>query len=289
MRSTCPYRWPFLPKILTLGKKRACLLLPSLIRIFALTAGSFKTMTKAEIQFVKSLSDKRVRDRCGVFTAEGRKLVGEILASGFTVRRLYYTDSFADFAFGDKVSEREMERISHLKTPSDCLAVVDIPRYRLRVGDVSDSLVLALDRVQNPGNLGTIIRLADWFGIGDVVCSEDCADCYNPKVVQATMGAILRVRVHYTDLPLFLGHAREAGMPVYGTMLDGENIYSAALSPSGVVVMGNEGAGLGEPVVSQLSHRLFIPPFPAHRAGSESLNVAVATAVACSEFRRRTY
>ncbi len=246
-------------------------------------------MTKNEIQFVKSLTDKRAREAHGLFVAEGRKLVSEILASGFTVRDLFHTGSCDGFAVGSRVSDRDMERISCLKTPSDCLAVVEIPRHELRVGDLAGNLVLALDRVQNPGNLGTIIRLADWFGIGDVVCSADSADCYNPKVIQATMGAILRVRVHYTDLPLFLSGAREAGMPVYGTMLDGENIYSAALSPGGVVVMGNEGAGLSEPVAALLTRRLFIPPFPAHRAGSESLNVAVATAVTCSEFRRRSY
>ena len=139
--------------------------------------------------------------------------------------------------------------------------------------------------MQNPGNLGTIIRLADWFGISDIVCSEDTADCFNPKVVQATMGAILRVRVHYTDLAKWLSSQGEA--KIYGTFLEGENLYSAELDKSGVIVMGNEGQGISAEVAECVSHKLLIPPSPADRCGSESLNVAVATAVICSEFRRR--
>ena len=244
-------------------------------------------MTKSEIQFIKSLSDKRAREQSGLFVAEGRKIVGEILRSSLRVRELYYTGSGIEGADGQAVSPKDMERVSQLKTPTDCLAVVEIPKHRLSVSELSGSLVLALDRVQNPGNMGTIIRLADWFGIGDIVCSPDSADCFNPKVVQATMGAILRVKVHYADLPSFLTQARGAGMPVYGTLLDGRNIYSEPLSPSGVIVMGNEGSGLSVQVESLLSERLYIPPYPPQCSGSESLNVAVATAIVCSEFRRR--
>jgi TrmH family RNA methyltransferase len=144
---------------------------------------------------------------------------------------------------------------------------------------------LALDRVQNPGNLGTIIRLADWFGISDIICSEDTADCFNPKVVQATMGAILRVHVHYINLAAWLKNQHDT--KIYGTFLEGENIYSAQLDKSGVIVMGNEGQGISAEVAATVSHKLLIPPYPADRSGSESLNVAVATAVICSEFRRR--
>jgi TrmH family RNA methyltransferase len=160
-----------------------------------------------------------------------------------------------------------------------------MPKSRLASVKPDTNLVLALDRVQNPGNLGTIIRLADWFGISDIVCSEDTADCFNPKVVQATMGAILRVRVHYTNLAKWLGEQR--GVKVYGTFLEGENIYSMALDKNGVIVMGNEGQGVSSEVAAKVSHKLLIPPYPADRCGSESLNVAVATAVICSEFRRR--
>ena len=244
-------------------------------------------MTKSEIQFVKSLSDKRAREQSGLFVAEGRKLVDEILRSQFAVHRLYYTGQDFWDGRGQDVSPKEMERISQLKTPTDCLAVVRIPHRDLSADNLKGSLVIALDGVQNPGNMGTIIRLADWFGIGDVVCSPDSADCFNPKVVQATMGAILRVRVHYTDLPDFLRQALDAGLPVYGTTLDGNDIYSEALSADGVLVMGSEGSGLCREVAELLSRRLYIPPFPPQRCGSESLNVAVATAVVCSEFRRR--
>jgi len=146
---------------------------------------------------------------------------------------------------------------------------------------------LALDGVQNPGNLGTIIRLADWFGISDIYCSPDTADCYNPKVVQATMGAILRVRVHYLPLADFLAKTAAEKTPVYGTMLDGENIYSTTLSANGVIVMGNEGKGVSEECARSFTHRLLIPSYPPERQGSESLNVAMATGIVCAEFRRR--
>jgi TrmH family RNA methyltransferase len=165
------------------------------------------------------------------------------------------------------------------------LAVVELPKSRLASVKPDKNLVLALDRVQNPGNLGTIIRLADWFGISDIVCSEDSADCFNPKVVQATMGAILRVKVHYTNLAEWLKNQHNT--KIYGTFLEGENIYSAKLDKSGVIVMGNEGQGISAEVAETVSHKLLIPPYPADRCGSESLNVAVATAVICSEFRRR--
>ena len=245
-------------------------------------------MTKSEIQFVRSLADKRARTEEGVFIAEGEKLIGELLASHLNVRRLYALEGVFDRSTGAEiVGEREMERISQLKTASNSLAVVEMPHYQLAEVAPARNLVLALDRVQNPGNLGTIIRLADWFGIGDIVCSEECADCFNPKVVQATMGAIIRVRVHYTDLAAWLAEQRQAGIPTYGTFLDGENIYSATLSTSGIIVMGNEGRGIGDECAASITRRLFIPPYPADRHGSESLNVAIATAVICSEFRRR--
>ena len=156
-----------------------------------------------------------------------------------------------------------------------------------RCGGALRAAHAALDDIQNPGNLGTIIRLADWFGIGDIVCSEATADCFNPKVVQATMGAILRVRIHYTDLAALLAQAPALRLPVYGTFLEGENLYGAELSPAGIVVMGNEGRGVGADVARTVTRKLFIPPWPADRRGSESLNVAMATGIVCAEFRRR--
>ena len=243
-------------------------------------------MTKAEIQFVRSLADKRVRDAERLFVAEGDKLISEILASSLVVREVYALEGHFD-GRAQRVSAKEMERISQLKSASTSLAVVEQPRYG--VAEASPKrLSLALDGVQNPGNLGTIIRLADWFGVEDIFCSEDTADCFNPKVVQATMGAILRVRVHYLKLADFLCSTAESGVAVYGTMLDGDDIYDAKLQTNGVIVMGNEGKGVSAECAKSFTHKLLIPAYPPERQGSESLNVAMATGIVCAEFRRRT-
>ena len=244
-------------------------------------------MTKAEIQFIRSLSDKRTRDAEHLFIAEGDKLVEEIRNSAFRIRRIYTTRPDIKGEDVEHIDKRDMERISQLKTATDTLAVVEQPRYRLDID--TNSLILALDGVQNPGNLGTIIRLADWFGIKDIVCSKECADCYNPKVVQATMGAILRVRVHYVDnLAHLLSSAKTKGMPIYGTLLTGENIYTTNIENRGIIVMGNEGRGLTPECCTTLTHQLLIPPYPADAPTSESLNVAMATGIILSEFRRRS-
>ena len=240
-------------------------------------------ITRAEILDIKSLATKQGRDELSAFIAEGEKLVGEIRNSSLRIRRILQTKPI--FSEGEIISEKEMERISQLKTANSVLAIVELPKHKLSLANPEKNLVLCLDRIQNPGNLGTIIRLADWFGISDIVCSEDTADCFNPKVVQATMGAILRVRVHYTNLSKWLSAQRDT--KIYGTFLEGENIYNAQLDKSGVIVMGNEGQGISDEVAKCVSHKLLIPPYPADRCGSESLNVAVATAVICSEFRRR--
>lgn len=246
---------------------------------------------KSEIAFVRSLSSKKERAASGLFVAEGEKLVGEMLASEFRVRKIFRCGeedrSEAGSVDTERVSPKEMERISALKTPTPVLALIELPRYRLSAGTGTDDLALALDGVQDPGNLGTIVRLADWFGITDIVCSEASADCFNPKVVQATMGAILRVRVHYTDLGGFLRQAADAGLPVCGTFLEGENIYRASLPEAGIVVMGNEGRGISDAAAATVTRKLFIPPYPADRRGSESLNVAMATGIVCAEFRRQ--
>lgn len=241
-------------------------------------------ITKAEIQSIKALADKRGRVEQGAFIAEGEKLVAELRASHLAVRKVYATKPL--FADAEVIAERDMERISQLKTSNSTLAVVEIPRYNLADAKPDKNLVLALDRVQNPGNLGTIIRLADWFGITDIVCSADSADCFNPKVVQATMGAIIRVRVHYTDLQRWLSEQRSKGVKIYGTFLDGENIYKTEKGSCGVIVMGNEGQGISPECEQSVTHRLYISPYPADNPGSESLNVAIATAITCSEFRR---
>lgn len=244
-------------------------------------------MTKAEIQLVRSLADKRARTEHGLFVAEGAKLIGELRASHLRIRKIFALEGVFEGPETETVTPREMERLSLLKTPNNSLALVEIPHRTLRPDDLAGRLVLALDNIQNPGNMGTIVRLADWFGIGDIVCSEDTADCFNPKVVQATMGAILRVGVHYVDLPQWLAQAAAAGTPVYGTFLEGENIYESALTPHGILVMGNEGRGIGPDAARHIGRKLLIPPYPADRHGSESLNVAMATGIACAEFRRR--
>lgn len=179
-----------------------------------------------------------------------------------------------------------MERLSLLKTPSDSLALVEIPHHPFRPDTAQRELVLALDQVQNPGNLGTIIRLADWFGIPEIVCSPTTADCYNPKVVQATMGAILRVKVHYTALEPYLAQARERNIPVYGTFLEGKHLldtpYAGRDRPDGQR-RPRDRSGRRTTRIAQTVH----PPYPADRNGSESLNVAIATAVVCAEFAGR--
>jgi TrmH family RNA methyltransferase len=233
-------------------------------------------LTKAQIALIKSLGDKKARTATGLFVAEGAKLVDELLRSELEVQAVY------------ELSPGEMERISRLKTPSSVVALVRIPTRTFDPQTAAENLVLALDEVQDPGNLGTIIRLADWFGIRDLVCSPATADAFNPKVVQATMGAIARVRIHCTPLPEWLDGLAGRGIPVYGTFLDGEPVYDAPLGAAGVLVMGNEGGGISAAVAQRVTRRLFIPPWPRGAPGGESLNVAVATAIVCSEFRRRS-
>ncbi len=247
-------------------------------------------MTTAEIKRIKSLSQKKYRDEHHLFVVEGEKLVAEALHSSFAVQKIVTTKPF-DFPapnhLVEQVGPATMERISSFKTAPPVLAVVEKPATRPLPALAADELYLALDDIQDPGNLGTIVRLADWFGIRHIFCSHNTVECYNPKALQATMGAIFRVGVHYTALPAFLQQAK-ATTPVYGTALAGENIYTQPLSKGGIVVMGNEGNGLSAEVDKTITERLFIPPYPAAANSSESLNVAVSTAIVCAEFRRRT-
>ena len=230
-----------------------------------------------------SLSQKKFRDELGLFIAEGEKMVEEAMKSGYHIENVYHSRD---------IGAEAMSRISSLSSPSPVLAVIRKPSdiYLDDLSSLEDmlssgGLYLALDTIRDPGNLGTILRIADWFGIDAVFAAKDTVDVFNPKVVQATMGAILRVRVHYTNLAKWLENQHDT--KIYGTFLEGENIYSAQLDKSGVIVMGNEGQGISAEVAATVSHKLLIPPYPADRCGSESLNVAVATAVICSEFRRR--
>ncbi len=248
-------------------------------------------LSKSKLKYIRSLERKKSRNEEGVFVAEGNKLVADLLP--FFGCELLIAKSSWMATQGDipakellDVEEDDLRKASFLKTPQDVLAVFRQPVWELAAADPSRQLVLALDGVQDPGNLGTIIRLADWFGIGHIVCSEDTADVFNPKVVQATMGALARVQVHYTNLQAFLSdHAQECA--VYGTFLDGENMYTKTLSETGVLVMGNEGNGIRPETAELITERLYIPNYPPAQETSESLNVAIATAVICAEFRRR--
>ncbi|MDR1056725.1 MAG: RNA methyltransferase [Prevotellaceae bacterium] len=246
-------------------------------------------MYKSQIKFITSLSVKKCRNEYGLFVAEGEKLVEELTNSSFNLKHLYITDkSRLKYSGAELVSEFEMKKISGLKTPSTSLAVVEIPKHTLNIKLLQNELVLALDDVHDPGNLGTIIRIADWFSIRHIICSFHTADCYNPKTIQATMGAITRVNVYYADLLSTLSAARELNMPVYGTFLAGNNIYQENLSDSGVIIMGSEGQGIS-PALEELSnYKLHIPPFD-EKNTSESLNVAVAASIVCSEFRRKNH
>ena len=248
-------------------------------------------LSKNKIKYIHSLDMKKIRTQEGVFVAEGRKLVGDLLGH-FECRLLVATEAWwaahPDAAATETcvVTQDELTRASLQKAPQEVLAVFAQPRYEMNPEALSHSLCLALDDVQDPGNVGTIIRVADWFGIEDIFCSSGTADVFNPKTVQATMGALARVKVHYCDLPAFIGGLAPE-IPVYGTFLDGEVMYEKELKGHGLLVMGNEGKGVSPEVARLINERLFIPAWPANRETSESLNVAIATAIVCAEFRRR--
>lgn len=241
-------------------------------------------ISKNQIKLIRSLELKKNRKREGLFVAEGPKVVGDLLQAGYQPRMLFSTTDCPDAAL---ITEEELYKISFLQHPQETLAVFEIPPTPdLRQQTPNISLSLALDGVQDPGNMGTIIRIADWFGINTIYCSMETADVYNPKVVQATMGSIAHVQVEYTDLPELL-KGLPASCPVYGTLLDGENIYEQGLSPNGIIVMGNEGKGISQEVRKHITKKLLIPDFHIDGLRAESLNVAIATAITCSEFRRR--
>ncbi len=182
----------------------------------------------------------------------------------------------------------EMERISSLKSPPEAIALIQIPRYQLKVDEIAGKLSLVLDKVRDPGNLGNIIRIADWFGIDNIICSADCTDCFNPKVLQSSMGSIMRIRIHYTGLQILLQELSllpEFG--IYGTFLQGSDIYSADLLPKGIIIMGNESKGISRGLLPFIREKISIPAFQQRSGKMDSLNVAAATAIICSEFRRR--
>lgn len=250
-------------------------------------------LSKNKIKFIHSLAQKKYRDENTCFVAEGSKTVCDLLGY-FPCLLLAGTEDFFKAHPHSKANEQivcssqEITAASLLKSPREVIAVFSQERIHPNsVTTLNKQLVLALDGVQDPGNLGTILRLADWFGIRHVFCSAQCADAFAPKVVQATMGALARVEAHYVDLPLFLAE-QPTDIPIYGTFLDGTDIYQEALTPYGIIVMGSEGNGISHEVANFVNRRLYIPPYPTDASTSESLNVAVATAITCAEFRRQS-
>lgn len=255
-------------------------------------------LSQSKIKLIHSLERKKSRKETGLFVAEGPKVVGdllEIMTSKLIVANDEWLKNNGKKGFGANtevipVSDQELKKASFLQHPQQVLALFPIPNPVFESGtaifESRKSLFLALDGVQDPGNLGTIIRIADWFGIEDIFCSHETVDAYSPKVVQATMGSIARVRLHYVDLKQLI-ESLPKDYPVYGTLLDGENIYKQELSSYGMIVMGNEGNGISPEIRKLVNNHLLIPNYPEGRKTADSLNVAIATAITCAAFRRK--
>ncbi len=258
-------------------------------------------ITKNDIKELQSLRQAKGRRELGIFAVEGNKLVEELLKTKFRIDNIFVTGqwveknaSFAkEITAYEVITAKQMEQITNFVTAPGIFATAAIPSFRITPKDAEHGLILMLDGINDPGNLGTILRIADWFGITSVVAAPDTVDIFNPKVVQSTMGAIFRVDFHYADLTSFAKDILHAGGHVYGTFLDGRNIYSRELetgddSPA-VIVIGNESNGISDAMAELVSDRLYIPPFPQGAQTSESLNAAVATAITVAEFRRRAW
>lgn len=251
-------------------------------------------LNKNTIKHIHSLRLKKYRNIHKQFIAEGETLVWELLHSRFGIREIYATKAWLDkhqLAVPDlrvhSLHEKDLRRISSLKTPNKVLAIIDIPDDPVPDPAEINDMILALDNVQDPGNLGTIIRIADWFGIHELVCSSYSVDCYNPKVVQATMGSIARVNIRYTGLPAYLDASHSHR--IYGTYSEGTNMYETSFHERSIVVFGNESRGISPEVEPHVSRKIHIPPFPAGKREAESLNLSVAVGIVCSEIRRNQH
>lgn len=251
-------------------------------------------ITRNQIKFVVSLQQKKVRRETGLFIAEGAKIVPELLASNFRVKEVYGLPGFLSkhqsLLSGIEtiaVKEDELQRISGLTTANEVLALAEIPQSSIDYAALAKTHSLYLDEIRDPGNLGTIIRLADWFGISDIICSPGCAETWNPKTVQSAMGSLFRVRLHTAPAAEFFPRLKEQGdVPVYGTVLDGENLYATKFSSAGVIITGNESNGITEETMQYLTQRITIPSYGDQHA--ESLNAGIATAVVVAELKRQT-
>ncbi len=237
-------------------------------------------LSKNQIKLITRLKQKKYRHQYGFFVVEGIKTIKELLQSDFELYELYTTETFN---IHDKdevlISVNDLKRISFLTTPNQALAIFRIPEPK---PVKNNALIVALDAVRDPGNLGTIIRLCDWFGINNLLCSKETVDCFNPKVVQATMGSITRVNVSYVDLKCFL---KETKLPLFGAFMQGKNVYKTNLPNKGILIMGNEANGISVEIETLITEKISIPQFGDEQK-TESLNVATATAILLSEFKR---
>lgn len=256
-------------------------------------------LSKNKIKFINSLKKKKNRIKKRFFIAEGEKIIFELFNSTYEILELFATDSFASILSLQQkskignlytITEEELQKISDLKNPNQALAIVKIPEYAFEPEEIKNSISLVLDKVNDPGNLGTIIRTADWFGINHIFCSEDSVDLYNPKVIQATMGSFIRIKLFYKNLETFLPlYSDLTDFVIYGSFLEGENIYSASLQNKGFIIMGSESHGISGKLEKLIHKKLYIPGFSSghKQQHSESLNISVATGIVCSEFRRK--
>lgn len=248
-------------------------------------------MENYQIKHIKNLQQKKFRSQNKEFIVEGIKLVNELLQSEFITKAIYFTedkDIVKSQVQRNKITEKELQRISGLKTPNKVLAIVEKPEYKSIPRDLHNELSLVLENIQDPGNLGTIIRIANWYGIKHIFCSKDTVDCYNPKVVQSTMGALFRTKIYYLDIyDLIKDYIGINDFGIYVTHLGGENIHSLSLKKNGFVIMGNESKGASKKLDAESIQKIKLPSFPPDDNKMESLNVAVATAVSLAEFRRR--
>jgi RNA methyltransferase, TrmH family len=253
-------------------------------------------LSKNKIRLIISLQKKKVRDEEKLYVIEGDKLIKDYLISGERIRTLIAKPEFirslpADQAKNigetESVSFDELKKVSTLKTPHNAIALVPVTKIEFEPDNILKDLCAALDFIQDPGNLGTIIRSAAWFGIKNIVCSEDSVDLFNPKVIQASMGALLHVKVHYCDLRQFLGTAQKNGIQVYGTMIEGESVYDQKLRSKGVILLGNESRGISDELIPFISKKITIPRSNKYRYGNDSLNVSMAASILFSEFARR--
>lgn len=253
-------------------------------------------LSKQVTKIVQNLEKKKFREKYNLFKIEGTKLVGELLHTHLKIRHIIaFTEwieqnrsnlSNADIS---EVTLHEMRAISNFQSPPEVIALAEIPVHHYTKEEVESTLSLALNGIQDPGNLGTILRVADWFGIRHILCDHDCANAYNPKCIQASMGAIFRVHPYYLELPKAIQELKLSNFPVFGTFLDGKNIYTTTLTTRGLIVMGNEGKGIAPDIEVLTDTKLTIPNFVTTDEGSESLNVGVATGIILSEFKRRIY